>query len=1105
MHYLKLVIGLTALISSTSATCFNSGAPWASTSLAKEKLRDACNELDGTYDAGEVYSVCRDTPLQKYIFEVRNQSGDARSLSYEACVKNPGRQIDNCARGGYETFGGVRFKAKEMSGEHAAASTGTLKGCSRSASETSNLNQPSPVLDVVDGLAQHNIKARDDESFTSAEQRPSPIYHSSVGHLDFHDQGFDTQARLLDDGRLNIDITQRSQLSNLLASALEQSTDLPSEAPPSYNSLTGQIAPPTLNVVIQVVGSRGDVQPFVALGRTLKENHGHRVRLATHATFKNFVQDNGLEFFNIGGDPAELMAFMVKNPGLLPGMDSIRSGDVGKRRKGMYEIFLGCWRSCIELGDGTDSDDPSARPFVADAIIANPPSFAHIHCAEKLGIPLHLMFTTLKYAMVCNRGVPTSNRQHTILKLGSQTDQFYLLRSSRDDDLARSWRPHQPLQTQDFRLGFGESAKGARDGSSVTDTIFLLLDYCTLRNGLLTSEPRSPALIPKPNDWGPHIDIVGFYFLSLAGSFTPPSDLKEFLNAGPPPVYIGFGSIVIDDPNGMTNLIFEAVKKTGQRALVSKGWGGLGADELGVPEGVFMLGNVPHDWLFEHVSCVVHHGGAGTTAAGIAAGKPTVVVLFFGDQPFWGAMIARAKAGPAPIPYKKLTTEDLAAGILTCLEPRTVERAKELGAKIGSEKGTIVGAESFHRNLDVDALRCAICPGRAAVWRIRKTSIRLSAFAATTLCNEEHLSLDDLKLYRPKEYLLDDGPSDPVTASIVAGFGLIETGIKGVADLHKDTYRAVRSKTDRPNPATAQEIGNEQAFAIASPESISIEANSSLEPPSLSSTGTAAQTREDSGSQLFLNAASVAGKKTAGTGLKILTDILLNLARGFHNAPKLYNDRSVRQADKVTGLQSGLKAAGKGFTLGLYDGYSGMFTQPIVGAMEGGVTGFMKGIGKGLGGFFLKPSAAACALPGYALQGIYKELRNTLGPGTENAIIAARTAQGLDDWNSSTREEQMEVFQREPKGLKAKLQTQMQSMTRYGEKKKPQVAGKDGERQTQIPHAGFSERPELPDSGTDDVDFEAAIQQAVAARRQATSAMEEQRMEDAPYPAAAEK
>ena len=253
-------------------------------------------------------------------------------------------------------------------------------------------------------------------------------------------------------------------------------------------------------------------------------------------------------------------------------------------------------------------------------------------------------------------------------------------------------------------------------------------------------------MIPKPRDWGAHISISGFYFLSLANNFAPEPDLATFLEDGSPPVYIGFGSIVVDDPNAMTKLIFEAVEKTGQRALVSKGWGGFGTDQLGIPEGVFMLGNVPHDWLFKHVSCVVHHGGAGTTAAGIALGKPTVVVPFFGDQPFWGAMVAKAGAGPKPIPSKELNSDNLASAIREALEPTALQRAQELGARISSEKGTDAGAESFSSNLDVDSLRCAVAPNRAAVWRVKRTKIRLSAFAATALGNEGLLDFNDLKL-----------------------------------------------------------------------------------------------------------------------------------------------------------------------------------------------------------------------------------------------------------------------------------------------------------------------------------------------------------------------
>lgn len=254
----------------------------------------------------------------------------------------------------------------------------------------------------------------------SASEAP-PAYGDRHDEILMSQDGLDTKANLTDDGRINIRINQKTRkISDLLVPALrsqlslvENETPLPTGyIPPALGGLPGQTPPPKLNVVIHVVGSRGDVQPFVALGKTLKATYGHRVRLATHPTFQGFIEENGLEFFSIGGDPSELMAFMVKNPGLMPGMDSLKSGDVGKRRKGMEEIVLGCWRSCVEAGNGLGAPiptgsqeslgleaginmdtDPSDRPFIADAIIANPPSFAHIHIAEKMGIPLHMMFT----------------------------------------------------------------------------------------------------------------------------------------------------------------------------------------------------------------------------------------------------------------------------------------------------------------------------------------------------------------------------------------------------------------------------------------------------------------------------------------------------------------------------------------------------------------------------------------------------------------------------------------------------------------------------------------------------------------------------------------
>jgi hypothetical protein len=233
---------------------------------------------------------------------------------------------------------------------------------------------------------------------------PPPPYGDIYGEIRNEKDGLNTVAHVTDDGRVNIQINQLNRrLSQIFTPAYDKHVrDVqdsrpppPVYVPPSLGGEDGSPPPPRLNVVIQVVGSRGDVQPFVALGRVLKNTYGHRVRLATHLTFKTFVQENGLEFFSIGGDPSQLMAFMVKNPGLMPGFRSVVKGDVGQRRRDVAEYIQGCWRSCYKTTDGLTDDDlsKSTRPFVAGCIIANPPSFAHIHCAEKLGIPLHIMFT----------------------------------------------------------------------------------------------------------------------------------------------------------------------------------------------------------------------------------------------------------------------------------------------------------------------------------------------------------------------------------------------------------------------------------------------------------------------------------------------------------------------------------------------------------------------------------------------------------------------------------------------------------------------------------------------------------------------------------------
>ncbi|KAF9767666.1 hypothetical protein IL306_015126 [Fusarium sp. DS 682] len=361
---------------------------------------------------------------------------------------------------------------------------------------------------------------------------------------------------------------------------------------------------PALNVVIQVVGSRGDVQPFIALGTAL-QRYGHRVRLATHDNFTDFVRSSDLEFYPIGGDPEDLMAYMVKNPGLIPSMESLRGGDIGRKRTMMSEMLRDCWSSCVK------PDPVSNRPFVADAIIANPPSFAHVHCAEALGIPLQMMFT-MPWTATRSFPHPLANVKSENMDPRASNYLSYgvvdLMTWQGLGDVINSWR------VNDLHL----EPLAATVGPDIVEIMKVPYTYCW-----------SPALVPKPADWGDSIDICGF-FMRDEPSYSPPQDLADFLANGPPLVYVGFGSIVIDDPAALTNMVKEACRLAGARVIISRGWSKLGENEPNT-DSVFYLGDCPHEWLFKRVAAVVHHGGAGTTACGLVNGRPTTIVPFFGE------------------------------------------------------------------------------------------------------------------------------------------------------------------------------------------------------------------------------------------------------------------------------------------------------------------------------------------------------------------------------------------------------------------------------------------------------------------------------------------
>ncbi|KAJ4066652.1 hypothetical protein NW756_010163 [Fusarium oxysporum] len=832
---------------------------------------------------------------------------------------------------------------------------------------------------------------------------PPPAYGDAYGEICNAKDGLGTSASVTEDGRVNIRINQLNRrLSQVFSPALHQQAQSVQETrPPPISYISSDLGgdgiskPPQLNVVIQVVGSRGDVQPFVALGKVLKDTYGHRVRLATHPNFKNFVLENGLEFFSIGGDPSQLMSFMVKNPGLMPGFGSLLKGDVGQRRRDVTEYIQGCWRSCYKAGDGMSHDatgdgtsEPAASPFIADCIIANPPSFAHIHCAERLGIPLHIMFT-MPYS-------PTQAFPHPLANIqSSNTDPQLTNYISYAMIELLAWQGLSDIINRFRAKCLGLDPVSVIWAPGMLQRLKIPHTYCW-----------SPALIPKPKDWGSQISISGFYFLNLASNYTPSLDLQAFLDAGPPPVYIGFGSIVLRDPNAMTDLIFEAVRKTGQRVLLSKGWGGMGADELRIPDGVFMLGNVPHDWLFKHVSCVVHHGGAGTTAAGIKAGRPTVVVPFFGDQPFWGAMVSQAGAGPDPIPHKQLTADRLADAINFCLKSESLERAKELASKIIAERGCDIGAQSLHQHLEVNRLRCALAPSRVATWRIKHTQVRLSAFAAWTLANANLLDFHDLKLFRSREYVTDEGPWDPISGGFTAICRALGNMAMGVADFPSETFKAL------PIPSTSSRKQSQVSLSTtSSKEQKRTGLNSQESLATVQSLPNLSGKDYDMLRQTRAHTSKGFGR-IVKAALESPAEISVSFTRGFHNVPKLWGDETVRPQEKVTDLKSGFKAIGKEFGFGWYDGVTGLFTQPWKGAQKDGAGGFFKGIGKGVGGFLIKPNAALWSIPAYFMKGVNKEVQKLFGSTVQNYIVASRVTQGYEEWLQSSDAEKEDVIVR---------------------------------------------------------------------------------------------
>ncbi|KAJ8118746.1 hypothetical protein OPT61_g357 [Boeremia exigua] len=777
---------------------------------------------------------------------------------------------------------------------------------------------------------------------------------------------------------------------------------------------------PRLNIAIHICGSRGDVQPFIPIAKLLQAPpHGHRVRICTHPAFKDFVESNGIEFFSIGGDPEALMAYMVKNPGLLPNMQSVKAGDIGKRRKEMAEMIEGTWRSCIEAGDGMGEKVPALNVdaaqdlFLADAIIANPPSMGHIHCAEKLGIPLHIIFT-MPWS-------PTKAFHHPLAAM-----EYGEVEASMANYF--SFGIMELLTWQ----GLGDIINRFRTQTLRLDAISPLWGHQLIpRLRVPYSYLWSQVLIPRPSDWGPHISVTGFSFLKAGLDYTPPEDLADFLAKGPPPVYIGFGSIVVDDPAGLTKLIFEAVKLAKVRAIVSKGWGGVGGGE--VPDDVYLIGNCPHDWLFQRVSCVVHHGGAGTTAAGIALGKPTVVVPFFGDQPFWGQMIAKAGAGPVPVPFKQMTAQSLAESITFALKDEVKVAVQHMAESIAEEDGSGNTMRDFEEKLDLDGMRCHLCPERLAIWQDKQTGTHLSGFAAVTLAEQHVLDPKHLRSLRHRHWYTHEGAEAPFVGAIAAFGGFVSSvgtattefsnrlkkrsEREDIEALARIVTNGAEEELDRKKGITSKQF-NHLAYRIAKKSCEEDPAKNFTKPqarPGLVAIRKKVAEKKARGGRGFQIASATSHYvcDLGAASAQAPVALFYNMANGFRNLPSyaIRNDPA-RRRDEIKGFGSGCKLAGKEFVLGFGDAFQGLVRHPYLGAKQEGALGFGKGIGRGIGGFYFHVFAAIFGLPGYFLKGIEKELLRRHLTTLQAEIILIQLRRSSLEWRQASEAEKAEVLEK---------------------------------------------------------------------------------------------
>lgn len=401
-------------------------------------------------------------------------------------------------------------------------------------------------------------------------------------------------------------------------------------------------------ILISTLGSRGDTQPYLALAVGLQQE-GHRVTLTSPAAFAPWIQAYGVGVHPIRFDPQAVMASLTKNKNPFQAMRAMR----GVMNTAVPQALVDCWQAAqetdllIQTGTGSNALEVAAKrgiPVVFAYLVPMPPTRDFpafmLPMRRSLGGRYnYLSQQWMQRILWMMLGRPTANRWRKQLGLPA-------------------WRSRAEMQQFSDQLNAPS-----------------LYGY-------------SPSLLPKPADWDTQHHVTGYWFLDNNPDWQPPPDLVRFLQSGTAPVYIGFGSMSHKRPEWQAQVALDALAMSGQRGILATGWGGLQPGSA--PPNVFFVEDVPHDWLFAQVTAVIHHGGAGTTAAGLRAGIPSIIAPFGGDQWAWADLVVKAGVGLCVGAGQRLRAKGLAAAIETALTDTTLRhRAKKLGHKIRTENGIV--------------------------------------------------------------------------------------------------------------------------------------------------------------------------------------------------------------------------------------------------------------------------------------------------------------------------------------------------------------------------------------------------------------------------------